>query len=73
MLISKKMCSGHVLALNSCAAASLCMQVRYTPLHCAVEGQQPEAVVELLLKGALCNIKDYVSHDLQFACALLIV
>ncbi|KAF5837433.1 hypothetical protein DUNSADRAFT_4413 [Dunaliella salina] len=36
-------------------------RVRYTPLHCAVEGQQPEAVVALLQKGASCTIKDYTS------------
>eukprot|EP00983_Pelagomonas_calceolata_P122053 1160868-Pelagomonas_calceolata.AAC.8 len=40
-----------------------CSVVRYTPLHCAVEGRQPEAVVALLLKGASCTIKDYVSKS----------
>jgi len=41
------------------------LQVRYTPLHCAVVGEQPDAVIALLLKGAACDVKDYVSRHLK--------
>lgn len=45
----------------------MCAQIRYTPLHCAVDGRQAGAVVALLLRGASVTAKDYVRCHMSAA------